>query len=98
VLRHIVLIQWVDGMAAEQVERVSAALGALPAQIDTIRAYTFGQDLRLGEGRWDFGIVGDFDDVDGWRTYDRHPLHDQARAEEIVPYVASRASVQFDLG
>jgi len=97
VLRHVVLIQWIDGMAGEQVDRITAALGALPDQIDTIRSYTVGPDLQLADGRWDFAIVADFDDADGWRTYDRHPLHDQVRAEEIVPYVANRASVQFSL-
>ncbi len=76
---------------------MTAALDALPAQIDTIRSYTHGADLGLAVGRYDYAIVGDFDDVDGWRAYDTHPAHDRARTEVIVPLIAQRASVQFEL-
>jgi hypothetical protein len=96
-MRHIVLLTWVEGTTPEQVKAVSAALDALPGQIDTIRSYTHGPDLGLGEQRYDYAIVADFDDAEGWRTYDEHPVHNQARAEVIVPIIAQRASVQFDL-
>ena len=96
-LRHIVLLTWIDGTTADDVARVTATLDTLPGQIDTIRAYTHGPDLGLAAGRWDYAIVGDFDGVEGWRVYDTHPAHEQSRAEVIVPLIAQRASVQFEL-
>ena len=96
-LRHIVLISWIEGTTPEQVATVAAALDALPPVIDAIRSYTHGPDLGLGSPRYDYAIVADFDDAAGWQFYDRHELHEKARAEVIVPIVAQRASVQFEL-
>ena len=96
-LRHIVLLTWIDGTTADDVARVTASLDTLPGQIDTIRVYTHGPDLGLAVGRWDYAIVADFDDVAGWQVYDTHPVHERSRAEVIVPLIAQRASVQFEL-
>lgn len=96
-LRHIVLLKWIDGTTAEQVAAVTAALDALPPQIDAIARYAHGPDLALAEGRYDYALVGDFADVDAWRAYDTHPVHEKTRADVIVPLVSQRASVQFEL-
>ena len=95
-LRHVVLLTFIDGTTEEQVAEVTAALAALPPQIDTIQHYTHGPDLHLAEGRYDYTIVADFADAEGWRVYDTHPMHEKARADVIVPLVAQRASVQFE--
>ena len=95
-LRHIVLLTWIDGTTLDDVGRASQALSTLPEQIDSIRRYTFGPDLGLAAGRWDYAIVADFDDVDGWATYDTHPAHEQVLADVLVPLIAQRASVQFE--
>ncbi len=71
--------------------------GRAPGQIPAIRAYTFGPDLRLAAGSWDYAIVGDFDDADGWAAYDRHPDHEHFRSEVIGPHVAERCAVRFAL-
>jgi hypothetical protein len=96
-LRHVVLLTWLEGTTPEQVAAVTAALDTLPGQIDTIKAYAHGSDLCLTEPRCGYAIVGAFDDAAGWRTDDEHPAHNKARAEVIVPLVAQRASVQFEL-
>ena len=96
-VRHIVLIKWVEGTTAEQVQEVTAALDSLPAQIDAIASYTHGPDLHLAEGRHDYAVVADFADADAWRVYDTHPVHEKARADVIFPLVAHRVSVQFEL-
>ena len=96
-LRHVVLLTFIDGTTQDQVAEVTAALAALPPQIETIRQYSHGPDLELAEGRYDYAIVADFADAEGWRIYDTHPAHEKARADVIVPLVAQRASVQFEL-
>ena len=41
--------------------------------------------------------MADFDNADAWRTYDAHPTHERVRSEMIVPWVAERATVQFEI-
>ncbi len=96
-LRHIVLLKWVEGVTDEQEAAVSAALDTLPPAIASIRSYTHGPDLALDEGRYDYAIVADFDDADGWRAYDVDALHNEVRATVIRPLIATRATVQFAL-
>jgi len=96
-VRHCVLFRFTDATTEADVARMSAAAAELPKQIPSIRAYTFGSDLRLGEGSWDYGIVGDFDDADGWAAYDGHPDHLHFRGDVIGPHVADRAAVRFTL-
>ncbi len=96
-VRHCVLFRFNDATTAADVERISAAAGELPKQIPAIRAYTFGQDLRLATGSWDYAIVGDFDDAEGWAEYDRHPDHEHFRSDVIGPHVAERCAVRFAL-
>jgi hypothetical protein len=94
-LRHCVLFRFTATTTAADRDRISAEAAELPGKISAIRAYTFGPDLRLGEGSWDYGIVGDFDDAEGWAVYDAHPDHDRFRREVIGPHVAERAAVRF---
>ncbi len=96
-VRHCVLFRFTDATTPDDVERIAAAAAELSGQVPSIRAYTFGPDLRLGEGSWDFAIVGDFDDADGWAAYDQHPDHLRFRSDVIGPHVADRAAVRIDL-
>ena len=45
---------------------------------------------------FDFGIVAEFDTVDDWRVYDKHPRHEEIRAGVVRPWIETRASVQFE--
>jgi hypothetical protein len=94
-VRHCVLFRFTEATTAADVDRISAAAAELPKAIPAIRSYTFGPDLRLAEGSWDFGIVGDFDDADAWTAYDTHPDHLHFRHEVIGPHVADRCAVRF---
>ena len=58
-------------------------------------ATTTAPTSALGEGRWDYGIVAECDDVDGWRAYEQHPAHQQVVTEVIRPRIAERAAVQI---
>lgn len=97
-IRHTVLFRWVDGTTADQVAAVVAGLRALPDQVPSIRSYVVGPDLLLGEGRWDFAVVADFDDSAGYQAYVDHPAHQAVATDLIGPIRAERAHVQIDLG
>jgi hypothetical protein len=92
-LRHIVLIKFTEGTSQDLRERAAAELNALPALIPSIRAYTVGADAGI-DGTHDLALVGDFDDLDGWRAYQDHPEHVRVRGEHLRPYMAERATLQ----
>ncbi len=96
-LRHIAMFRFVNGADPGAVARLTAALDALPAAIPEIVAYELGPDLALSDGSWDFAVVGDFADIDGWRTYRDHPVHRAVIGEHLAPLLADRAVVQLEV-
>lgn len=90
------LFRWKDATTDEQRQQISAGLGELPSLIAEVRDYQFGPDAGLLETSWDFAVVAEFDDADGWRSYREHPAHQRVVAEHIGPAAAERASVQFE--
>lgn len=95
VVQHIVVFRWKPGTTAADVAAIEAELHELPAKVPSLVDYRHGPDLALGDGRWDFGIVATFDDLDGWRSYDEHPEHHHVRTDVLGPHVAERAAVQI---
>ena len=80
-----------------QLAAIAAALDGLPPAVDSIRTYCHGADVGISTAtNFDYGIVATFDDADGWRAYDTHPVHEAARSDVIRPWVADRSSVQFE--
>ena len=96
-LRHVALFRWADGTTAEQRQAVVQGLARLPSLIPELLDYRFGDDAGLVEGNWDFAVVADFDDVDGWRAYREHPEHRRVLSEHIARVAAERAAVQYRL-
>ncbi len=95
---HNVFFKWKPGTSADEIARMAAALGTLPARVPSIRSYTFGADLGLGQpgASWDFAIFAQFEDEAGWRAYLSHPEHELVRDEMLAPRIAERATVQFN--
>ncbi|WP_017538972.1 Dabb family protein [Nocardiopsis halophila] len=95
-IRHIALFRWNGEATPEKVDQVRDALSQLPGRIPALRAYTFGPDLGISEGTYDFGVAADVDDEAGLAAYRDHPDH-QAALALIRPLLADRASVQIAL-
>ncbi len=96
-ITHAVLFRWKEGVPAEHVAELAAALDALPGAIPSIRSYHHGPDAGIS-GTHDYAVVGTFDDVEGWREYDAHPAHQDVRDRLLRPWAADRAVVQFATG
>ncbi len=96
--RHVAMFRWVEGATAEQIDAVEAGLRELPARIPALRAYQFGRDAGINEGNFDFAVVADFDDADGYLAYRDDPAHRAVLVERIQPILAARAAVQFEAG
>jgi hypothetical protein len=96
-VRHVVVFRWAEGTTDADIAAVEAALAELPAKIPELRDYRFGRDLGLSDTTWDFAVVADCDDVEGFHAYRDHPAHRAAADELIVPHLAERAAVQLDV-
>jgi hypothetical protein len=95
-ITHVVSFRWKPGSTPEQIAAIAAGLNTLPAAVPSIRSYRHGADVGAGTGNFDYTIVATFDDVDGWRKYDEHPVHESVRTEIVRPHIAERAAVQFE--
>lgn len=95
-IQHTVTLTWNDSVPVGHAQVCVDALTEMSKAIGTIREYRCGADLGLaGQGDARFVITATFDDVDGWRHYDEHPVHNEIRAKFFQPYVATRVSAQF---
>ncbi|MDP9403125.1 MAG: Dabb family protein [Actinomycetota bacterium] len=94
--RHVAVFRWTAGTTDQQVQALHHALGHLPAAIPALRQYRTGPDAGLVNGNWDFAVVADFDDAEGWRVYTAHPAHQKVIVELIKPVLAERAAVQYE--
>lgn len=96
-LRHCVMFRWVDGTTEAQKQAVRDGLAKLPGEIPEISSYSFGDDLGLRSGSYDFAVVGEFEDVAAFRAYSDHPVHQAVIADSIRPILAERAVIQYEL-
>jgi hypothetical protein len=95
-IRHTVMFTWKPEATEEQIKRVPAELSRLPSIIPSLKAYTMGPDIGVDDGNWQFVIVADLDDLDGYLAYRDHPTHRAIIAEHIRPIIATRAAVQYE--
>jgi stress responsive alpha/beta barrel protein len=95
--RHVVIFKWKPGTSDDTITGIAEGLTKCALALAGTRAYTCGPDVRTGtEGRFDFCVVGDFDDEASWRVYDEDAEHNRLRTEVIRPILAERYIVQFE--
>jgi hypothetical protein len=95
--RHVVLFSWTPDASQAQQAALADELRKLPAAVDSIRAYHLGPDAGVNQGNFDFAVVADFDDADGYRAYRDHPAHRAVIEQHVNPIVARRTAVQYEL-
>jgi Stress responsive A/B Barrel Domain len=95
--RHVVLFSWTQDATEAQQLALADELRKLPAAVDSIRAYEVGPDAGVNPGNFDFAVVAEFDDADGYRAYRDHPAHRTVVEQYVNPIVARRAGVQFEI-
>ncbi len=97
-LRHVVawrLATEDDRLRAEQAAEIVARLQALRSVIGGIESLSVGVDT-IGGSNWDVALAVDFADREALAAYQDHPEH-RAVAAYVVPLVAGRAAVDFEL-
>ncbi|MBB83698.1 MAG: stress protein [Deltaproteobacteria bacterium] len=96
-IRHIAMFTLKDDAPQGTVEHLEEGLFLLAQTIEEISAYTYGADLGLRDGTWDFAVVADFETPDDFRAYADHPDHVAFIQERLTPVLAQRASLQFEI-
>ncbi|MGO8956221.1 MAG: Dabb family protein [Streptosporangiaceae bacterium] len=96
-IRHVALFTWDDAMTGEMEQRLATELTALAPKLAGLRAYHAGPDVGIVDGNFDFAVVADFDDADGYLAYRAHPGHEEIINRLSRPHTASRASVQYEI-
>lgn len=93
----MVMIKWAEGTTTGQQDEVAAKLGELPGRIPEISAYSTGTNAGVDPGGYEFAIVADFADRDGYLAYRDHPDHRAVVEQFIAPIVAERAAIQYEM-
>ena len=96
-IRHIVLLTFVDSATDAQIQAVEDALSKLPARLPVLKSYVIGRDLRLNDANATFAVTADFDDVDGYIAYRDDPEHKRIIADLITPILAVRTAAQYEI-
>ena len=96
-IRHAVLFRFSDDATDEQVLALAEGLARLPGVIESLEAYTFGRDVGENAASWDFAVVADCTDLEGYREYRDHPEHQALIRDLATPIVVERSAVQFAL-
>lgn len=90
------MFKWNDGVSDETKAAVSSGLDEM-AKLDGVMAYDHGPDAGISDGNWDYVVVGDFADADGYSAYATNADHLALIGDLIKPNISARAAVQFSL-
>jgi hypothetical protein len=96
-ITHVVAFRWKPGVPAGHGAAVQAQLMEFATSLAEVRSYRCGPDVDVSEMvNFDFALVAEFDNIDDWKVYDKHPRHQEIRAGQMSQWIAERASVQFE--
>ena len=93
--RHVFLYKVAPGA---DLQKITETLNGLPAQIPGIRNWTLGRHRPApgsAGGRWDYGLVCDFDSFEALQTYNNHPSHLEV-VRTLMPLLAANAVCDFE--
>lgn len=95
-IRHTVMFKWNEDIDAAHIAVVAEALDGLPTAVPEVRAYHHGADIGVNEGNYDYVVVADFDDTEGYLAYRDAPAHVDFVQSMLVGRISDRAAVQYE--
>jgi len=73
-ITHVVLAKLKD-QSPQNIEATQALLRSLNGRIPSLRHLEIGKDIVRSERAYDIALIAKFDDLDGLRAYQTHPVH-----------------------
>jgi hypothetical protein len=92
-IRHILLIDWVENATADTISEAIEAVEQMRA-LPWIQKLEYGQALGLVDDSWDFAVMMEFANDADWEGYDADPRH-EASAVKLRPHIARKARIQY---
>jgi hypothetical protein len=96
-VRHVVLFRWKPEVTPEHIVATGRALADLPRLIPEIASYSFGPNLGINPGTYDFAVVAEFANETNYLVYRDHPDHKAFIAKYTADFVSERAAIQFSI-
>ena len=96
-IRHIAMLTLKPDAPDTAVQSLEEGLSLLGQTITEIAAYTYGSDLGLRDGNYDFAVVADFENDEDFKIYADHPAHQAFIHDRVAPILKKRVSVQFEI-
>ena len=93
-LKHVVLFKFRDDCSDEQLQKIFDGMDALPDKIPQIQSYSHGPDAAIVDGKFDYGMVAEFNTSEDLLTYLEHPEH-KAVGALVMAAIADAAQLQF---
>lgn len=96
-IRHCSLWKFRTDAPADLADQITRAYGTVENEIPSVRAVQVGKNIGYLAANYDYALNLDFDDLDGYREYVKHPLHQKIWEDLLEPHVETRVGVQFEL-
>ncbi|NND04176.1 MAG: Dabb family protein [Acidimicrobiia bacterium] len=94
-IRHVAMFTWAESADGDAIRQMAVELDTMPANVAGILNYEHGDDLQLGPGTADYVLVADFDTVEDYQAYAKHPYHLDFIEHRVKPIVANISRVQY---
>lgn len=100
-IRHVVLLRFVEEAHESAIEQYAHAVAELPALIPEIVTFTSGRDVGKAFGpaaatNWDFVVSATFADLEAYRRYAEHPDHRALVERHLAGLMSDRAALQIE--
>ncbi|WP_317930165.1 Dabb family protein [Halioxenophilus sp. WMMB6] len=94
-IKHVVLIKLKADYDPQQLQSLIEKLDALIDEVPTLKRFDHGKNAAGEGGKFDYGVVAEFDSMADCQAYLVHPAH-QAAGAVLMPLIAEAASMQFE--
>ena len=84
-IEHIVLFKVAEGTPAEQTEAMMRGLKSLETEIPQVVSLSCGSNISDRGDGFTHGLVVRFESLEALDTYLKHPRHQQAVQEVVLP-------------
>jgi hypothetical protein len=97
-INHTVLITFQRQLSAIEQSAIIEAARNMKSKIMEIRDMRFGVDIGLSsEPGNSFSLTATFDSIEGYKTYQTHPVHQEFIEKHIKPLLAERRAIQYEI-
>jgi len=96
-IKHVVLLNWKEGVSQERIDAVTSEFRKLKNKIEEIKAYEFGHDAGIYNGNANYALIAEFESESDLKAYVVHPKHQEFLSKVAGPILESFQSAQFKI-